>query len=250
MLASWYRSSHHFHVSRLSMRVLVVQNFDNEGLGQIGAALAEAGAEIDLRRPYDGEALPRDGGEHDAMVVLGGGQNALADDLCPYFPALLELTRDFAEKDRSVLGICLGSQLLARAFGGDNQIGGATEFGWHEVSLTAAAKTDPVLGAVPETFPIFEWHDDTFSLPRNAVRLAGNEFVQNQAFRIGRAVYGFQFHFEADSPMVRYWSTAFAPIIAARHPDWTDRFEGEMARSGPQADAAGLAIARAWVATI
>ncbi|TIX95281.1 MAG: GMP synthase, partial [Mesorhizobium sp.] len=79
------------------MRVLVVQNFDNEGLGQIGAALVEAGADIDLRKPYNGEALPVHSGEHDAMVVLGGAQNALDDELCPYFPELLDLTRDFAD---------------------------------------------------------------------------------------------------------------------------------------------------------
>lgn len=115
------------------MRVLVVQNYDNTGLGQVGAALAEAGADLDLRRPYKGDALPDDATGHDAMVMLGGGQNALADDDYPYFPVLLELTRDFAAKDRSVLGICLGSQLVARSFGGENQIGGASEFGWHKV---------------------------------------------------------------------------------------------------------------------
>ena len=232
------------------MRVLVVQNYDNTGLGQVGAALAEAGADLDLRRPYQGDPLPQDAGEHDAMVVLGGGQNALADEEYPYFPALLELTRDFAEKDRSVLGICLGSQLLARAFGGDNHIGGATEFGWHKVSLTPAAKLDPVLAALPEQFPIFEWHDDTFALPENAVRLAGSPVAENQAFRLGRAVYGFQFHFEADTPMVRDWSTSFAATIAERHPDWNDRLDNELAGNGPEADAAGPAIARAWVATI
>lgn len=232
------------------MRVLVVQNFDNEGLGQIGAALVEAGADIDLRKPYNGEALPQDSSEHDAMVMLGGAQNALDDEICPYFPHLLDLTRDFAAKDRSVLGICLGSQLVARAFGGTNQIGGATEFGWHKVSLTTDAKSDPVLAALPEKFPIFEWHDDTFGLPENAVRLAGSAVAENQAFRLGRAVYGFQFHFEADTPMVRDWSTSFAATIAARHPDWNDRLDDELARNGSDADAAGLAIARAWVATI
>ncbi|RWO77787.1 MAG: GMP synthase [Mesorhizobium sp.] len=232
------------------MRVLVVQNFDSEGLGQIGAALVEAGADIDLRRPYGGEMLPQDSAAHDAMVVLGGAQNALDDEICPYFPELLDLTRDFAGKDRAVLGICLGSQLVARAFGGENRIGGASEFGWHKVSLTPAATADPVLAALPENFLIFEWHDDTFVLPENAVRLAGNEVAENQAFRIGRAVYGFQFHFEADGPMVRDWSASFASLIAERHPDWSDRLDDEMARHGAAADAAGLAIARAWVATI
>jgi GMP synthase-like glutamine amidotransferase len=232
------------------MRVLVVQNYDNTGLGQVGTALAEAGAEIDHRRPHHGEALPADASAHDALVMLGGGQNALADDECPYFPALLALARNFAERDRAVLGICLGSQLLARAFGARNQIGGAEEFGWRRVTLTEAASADPVLGALPKTFPIFQWHDDHFSLPAGAVRLAANEVAENQAFRIGRAVYGFQFHFEADRPLVKEWSASFAPLIAERHPDWAERLESEMARHGPQADAIGLAIARAWVATI
>ncbi|RWK39101.1 MAG: GMP synthase, partial [Mesorhizobium sp.] len=69
-------------------------------------------------------------------------QNALDDEICPYFPELLDLTRDFAGKDRAVLGICLGSQLVARAFGGENRIGTASEFGWHKVSLTPAATAD------------------------------------------------------------------------------------------------------------
>lgn len=232
------------------MRVLVVQNYDNTGLGQVGAALAEADAELDLRKPYLGEALPADASEHDAMVILGGGQNALADDECPYFPALLDLTRDFEAKDRAVLGICLGSQLLARAFGGDNKVGAHTEFGWHEVELTDVAKADAVLGALPARFPIFQWHDDSFTLPPGAAHLARNTAVEHQAFRVGRAVYGVQFHFEADRPMVTEWNQSFAPVIAERNPDWPARFEGEAARHGPQADAAGQAIARAWVRAI
>ena len=135
------------------MRVLVVQNFENTGLGQVGAALAEVGAEIDLCNAHLGEALPADAGGHDAMVMLGGGQNALDDDHSPYFPQLVELARDFVGKDKAVLGICLGSQLLARAFGGENRIGGATEFGWHGVSLTQEAEDDPVLRRSARALP-------------------------------------------------------------------------------------------------
>lgn len=237
-------------VMGVPLRVLVVQNYDNTGLGLVGTALAEAGAGIDLRKPYNGDVLPADASGHDALVMLGGVQNALDDGICPYFPALLDLTRDFGAKDRAVLGVCLGSQLIARAFGGENRIGGASEFGWCEVSLTPHAKDDAVLGALPEKFPIFEWHDDTFGLPGDAVRLAGNATVDNQAFRIGRAVYGFQFHFEADTALVREWSTAFHEMIDKRHPGWAGQLDAEMARSGVAADAAGLAIARAWVSLI
>lgn len=233
-----------------SLRVLVVENFDGTGMGLVGRALAEAGAEIDLRRPYLGDVLPGDASGHDAMVLLGGAQNALDDAAYPYFPALLDLIRAFEGDDRGVLGICLGSQLIARAFGGENRVGGAVEFGWHEVSLTPHAQGDAVLGGLPQTFPIFEWHDDTFVLPKEAVRLAGSEAVPNQAFRIGRAVYGFQFHFEADRELVREWSTTFHELIGGRHPDWAGRIDAETITHGAAADAAGLAIARAWVAAV
>lgn len=232
------------------MRVLVVQNYDNTGLGQIGVALREAGAEIDVRNAHLGEALPPNASGHNAIVVLGGGQNALADDEYPYIPALLALMRDFESRDRAVLGICLGSQLLARAYGAENLIGAAPEFGWLRVSLTDEAAADSILGALPPEFPIFQWHDDTFTLPPGAVRLASNAAVANQAFRIGRAAYGFQFHFEADRPLVSHWNTAFAGYIADRQPDWLMRFDAEAERHGPDADAAGLALARAWVAAI
>ncbi|MEW9807720.1 type 1 glutamine amidotransferase [Mesorhizobium marinum] len=232
------------------MRVLVVQNFDDEGLGQLGTALHEAKAELDLRRPYDGESLPADAEGHDALIVLGGGQNALDDAGCPYFPSLLSLMREFADSGRAVLGVCLGSQLLARAYGAENLVGAASEFGWHGIEQTAEGAGDPVIGALPGTFSSFQWHDDTFTLPPGAVRLATNPAAENQAFRIGRAAYGTQFHFEADRPHVARWNAVFADLLAERQPGWAIRHDAEAARHGAAADAAGLALARAWVAAI
>ncbi len=235
----------------VTMHVLVVQNFEGTGLGQVGAALDEAGAAIDLRKPYLGDALPDDALGHDAIVVLGGGQNALDDEACPYLPPLIGLMRDFGDSGRSVLGICLGSQLLARAYGGQNLIGAAQEFGWREISRTDAGEADAMLATVPQTFRSFQWHDDTFTLPPDAVRLAGNEVAENQAFRIGRAAYGIQFHFEASRKVVEEWNVGFAEYLAKRHPDWKPRLHGEgQAAYGREADEAGMALARAWVATI
>ena len=232
------------------MRVLVVYNFDGCRLGQIGAALEEAGAEIDLVRAHLGEPLP-DGPEgYDGMVVLGGVQNALADETSPWLPKLLDVMRGFAESERSLLGVCLGSQLLVRAYGGANIIGGASEFGWRPVELTAEGKADPLFAGTPALFPIFQWHDDTFTLPPAARQLATGSSVANQAFVIGRAAYGVQFHFEADRPLVEEWSRTYSDLLAKIQPGWTERRAADAARFGPASDAAGLAIARNWVRTM
>jgi GMP synthase-like glutamine amidotransferase len=232
------------------MHVLVVQNYDGADLGQVAMALDEVNARVETIRADNGEELPNSANGYDALVVLGGVQNALADDVCPWLPRLCDLMRDFADTDRSVLGICLGGQLLARAYGAQNIVGGASEFGWRKVELTDDGVSDPVFADVDERFPTFEWHDDTFILPRGAVRLAGNLDVHNQAFRIRRAAYGFQFHFEADRPMVERWSSEFASLLAERQPGWTERHPAEAALHGPLADATGMTIARNWVRTI
>ncbi len=232
------------------MRILAIQNYDGTGLGQIATALDEAQAEVEIVRTHAGEPLPSLADGHDGLVVLGGAQNALADAEHPYLPDLVALMRDFALADRAVLGVCLGHQLLARAFGATNLIGAAPEFGWQDVDLTDEGAADPVLRVAAARFPIFQWHDDTFTLPAGAIRLAGNEAARNQAFRIGRAAYGMQFHFEADRPLVRQWSSAFAGWLAERQPGWPERLEAEAARHGPAADTTGLAIARAWTAMV
>lgn len=232
------------------MRVLVVQNSAGTGLGQIGAALAERGAEVDLRRAFDGEPLPDSPERHAGIVVLGGAQNALADDESPWFPPLLALMRGFVAADRPLLGVCLGAQLLARAYGAENLIGTAPEFGWRDVALTPEGAADPVLAGAGARFPIFQWHDDTFTLPRGAIRLAGNDSAHNQAFRLGRAGYATQFHFEAHRALVAEWSAAFRDWLSERQPHWAGAHEGEAARHGAAADAAGLAIARGWAALL
>jgi GMP synthase-like glutamine amidotransferase len=232
------------------MRVLVVENMAHSDLGQVGVALAEAGAEIDLRQPFTGQALPNGIQGHDALVVLGGEQSAVDDDIHPYLPDLARLMRAFADAGKSVLGICLGSQLLARAHGGDNLLGKTREFGWHGVELTAEGERDPVLSAAGSAFKSFEWHSDSFTLPAGAAHLATNPAVANQAFRVGRAAYGMQFHFEAGTPVVEGWNRTFETVINRLDPDWLQHYPQHAARHAQQADAAGLALARAWVATI
>lgn len=107
-----------------------------------------------------------------------------------------------------------------------------------------------MLSSLGGEFTIFEWHADTFSLPEAAVRLASSPVAENQAFRIGRAVYGTQFHFEANSAVVEQWKAEFPETIARIAPGWLESHAELAARHGRAADAAGLAIARAWVSLI
>ncbi|MDT6940928.1 type 1 glutamine amidotransferase [Brucella pseudogrignonensis] len=232
------------------MQVLVVQNYSDSGLGQIEPILIEAGYGIDIRHAYNGDTLPADDSQHNALIVLGGEQNALADSDYPYFPDLLNLIRAFGDKDKAVLGICLGSQLIARAYGGENILNRPMEFGWHKVLLTENGKSDPVMSAAGAAFPIFHWHRDTFSLPDGAVHMASSDMTVNQAYRIGRATYGTQFHFEADTKLVSEWSASLREMIAGFDSQWAAELPGNLQLSGVAADRAGAALARAWVGLI
>src|SRR5690606_19384834 len=116
----------------------------------------------------------------------------------PWLPDVVSLIGQFDRADKPVLGICLGAQLVARAAGAENILDCPVEFGWHYVRPTAAGRHDPVLGHLGAGAPLFHWHADTFTLPEHAERLAESDMTDIQAFRIGRATYGIQFHFEAD----------------------------------------------------
>ncbi|PDS80739.1 type 1 glutamine amidotransferase [Rhizobium sp. L43] len=232
------------------MRVAVVENMRNTGLGALARALDEAGAEIEWFRVWQDGILPQNMSDHDALVVLGGEQSALDDEAHPYLPDLARLARRFGDAGKAVLGICLGSQILARAYGADNLLGAAREFGWHRIGVTTEGRIDPLLSALGGEFTIFEWHADTFTLPEGAVRLATSPVAENQAFRIGRAVYGTQFHFEADTGVVEEWKTDFPETITRIAPGWLENHAELAARHGDAANAAGLAIARAWVSLI
>ena len=231
------------------MRVAIVENTAVTHHGQVGVALHMAGAQIDLFKPWHDGKLP-DMARHDALVVFGGEQNALSDATHPYLPQLSALMFQTAMADTAVLGVCLGSQLLARGAGSQNHIGCAREFGWCSVGLTDAGRADPVTSHLPDQFDSFQWHSDTFGLPAGAVHLASTPTAANQCFRIGRAGYGMQFHFEASRAVVADWSRTFRDLITAIDAKWHADHAARAATQGAAADAHGLAIAQAWVALI
>jgi GMP synthase-like glutamine amidotransferase len=231
------------------MRVTIVENTRVTHHGLVGVALHERAALIDLHRPWTGEPLPQ-APDCDALVVFGGEQTATDDDIHPYLPRLADLMAAYTAADKPVLGICLGAQLLARAFGARNHLGTAPEFGWIDVSLTAEGRADPVLSVLPDRFPVFQWHSDTFTLPEGALHLATSPAARHQAFRIGRATYGTQFHFEASRPVVADWLQSFPDSVARMDASFAARHADLAQTTGALADAHGLALARAWVGLI
>lgn len=231
------------------MRVAIVENTRITHHGQVGVALHEAGALIDLYKPWANGTLPTPDA-FDALVVFGGEQSARADDTHPYLPALAALIHDSGVSGRATLGICLGAQLMARGFGAENHLGTTPEFGWQAVQLTDEGRADPVLSHLPDRFAIFQWHSDTFTLPPGATQLARSEAAPLQCIRTGRASYGMQFHFEASRSVVADWSRTFPDLMERIEPGWHAALPARAASLGVEADAHGLAIARAWVELI
>lgn len=149
---------------------------------------------------FAGEGAPA--GEYDAYMVFGGSMHADQDELHGWIPEEVEWLRAVVERGAPVLGVCLGAQLLARAFGGGaRMLDGGPEIGWHDVERTG---DDPVLGVLPRRFEAFEWHHYTYDLPSDAVPLARNARC-NQAFRLGETCWAVQFHPEVTHAQVLGW---------------------------------------------
>jgi GMP synthase (glutamine-hydrolysing) len=107
----------------------------------------------------------------------------------------------------SVLGICLGAQLLAKSLGGTVSRNAVREIGWYDVELTDEGVSDPVLSTFARRQRVFQWHEDGIGLPGECVRLAGSDASPVQAFRYGEHAYGFQFHLEVDESLIERWLT-------------------------------------------
>jgi GMP synthase (glutamine-hydrolysing) len=143
---------------------------------------------------------------YDAIVILGGPM-AVYDNLA-YLQKEQELIRNAIKNETPLLGICLGSQLIAQAVGGRVYKGKKKEIGWYNVYLTPASSNDIFRGFTNKAIRIFQWHGDTYDLPANAKILAYSDLYP-QAFRIGSAV-GIQFHFEVDEDLIQTWINEYS----------------------------------------
>ena len=137
------------------------------------------------------------------LIFLGGPMSV--NDGLPFLERELEVVRQALDRGQPVLGICLGSQLIARALGASVYRNPVKEIGWFEIRLTEAGARDALFGCMNGTERVFHWHGETFDLPRGATLLASSEACRNQAFRWGSNVYGLQFHLEVTPAMIADW---------------------------------------------
>lgn len=182
----------------------ILQHVAWEGPGLIAAEAQARGLHTDIRCLDLGADLPRPD-DVEGLVVMGGPMGAHETDKHPFLAEECSLIAKLVRRNRPVLGVCLGAQLLARALGARVFPGQGPEIGFGFVELTAEGKRDALFGPNGPSVPVFHWHGDTFDLPAGATLLASSVQYPHQAFRFGSCVYGLQFHIEPDSATWSAW---------------------------------------------
>ncbi|SIO54888.1 type 1 glutamine amidotransferase [Chitinophaga niabensis] len=169
------------------MRIHYFQHVTFEGLGYIADWAKAKGHTVTVTKWYEAP-IPPALEDLDMLIVMGGPMGVYEEDLHPWLSTEKEFIRRAIAAGKPVLGICLGSQLIAAALGARVYPNKQKEIGWFPVQFHD--------GIAPSPTTVFHWHGDTFDLPENAIHLAETSACKNQAYRIGDRVVGLQFHFE------------------------------------------------------
>lgn len=185
--------------------ILVLQHVPHETLGTLEDHFSAAGLScqhVELFRETP-DAIPLD--EAAGLVVLGGPMNVDQIEEYPFLAREVQWIRQALDRKLPILGVCLGSQLLAKSLGAKVYPNGVKEIGWYDIDLTPEAASDPLFGDCGPREPVFQWHGDTFDLPPGAVLLATSPRCRHQVFRYGDWAWGLQFHVEMNEKLVEDW---------------------------------------------
>ena len=227
--------------------MLAVVHVPWEGPHRIEAALEAAGIPVMTRHPLAGEPLP-DPARLSGALIMGGPMNVDDTARHPGLAAEHEWVGRALAAGLPLLGICLGSQLIARGLGAAVVPGPAPEIGWAPVEVAAA--DDPVVGTLAPATTVLHWHGDRFDVPPGARALASSALTPCQAFRAGDA-WGLLFHPEADAALVEHWleePAMAAELEAANGPDAAAALRADTIRHAPAAAERGDAAIGAWCA--
>jgi len=186
------------------MRVLTIVHEADAGPGVFGGVLAAAGVDVDTWLTAEEEQPPRPAVNYDAIMSFGGSAHPHQHDRHPWLAAEKHLLGVALAREVPLLGICLGSELIAEVAGVQATHMPHPEIGWYEAALTDEGRRDPVLGPVGERFEALEWHSYAVALPDGAVALAEGANCL-QAYRIGGHAWGLQFHAEVTDADFQHW---------------------------------------------
>lgn len=195
------------------LRVHWLQHAVHEGLGCIGPWLKKRRYSVGHTRLYSGEALPGPD-EFDWLIVMGGPMNIYQYVQYPWLLKEKEFINDAIVNNKKVLGICLGSQLIADVLGGPVNKNNNAEIGFFDLHLTEDASATGALAILPRRFSGFHWHGDTFAIPPGARNFYESDACVNQAFSWGLRVYGLQFHLEVTHSDAKTWLELEQPTPA------------------------------------
>jgi GMP synthase-like glutamine amidotransferase len=187
--------------------VYVIQSDAEVPPGTVADELEALSAPWRLVRLDRGESLPPVS-VADAVTVLGGTMSVHDEDEFPFLRELKFFIRRTVEAEVPFLGICLGGQLLAHALGALVVRKRWGELGSGTVRMTHEGERDRLFRGIAPSLPVFQWHNDSFDLPAEAVLLASSSVCPHQAFRVGAAAWGLQFHPEVTPAIIADWAAA------------------------------------------
>ena len=184
------------------MKIHYLQHVPFEGLASIEPWAKSKGHSLSATRFYNNEPLPSVV-DIDWVVIMGGPMNIYEESQYPWLVQEKKFIEQAIEKEKNILGICLGSQLIADVLGAKALRNPEQEIGWFPIELTKDAQTSKIFNVLPQQLTVFHWHGDTFELPHGAIRMAKSEGCENQAFIYGERVIALQFHLESTKASVQ-----------------------------------------------
>ncbi|MDP4239858.1 MAG: type 1 glutamine amidotransferase [Bacteroidota bacterium] len=187
-------------MKKLSIHTLTHVPF--EGLGCIGQWINKNNHSLTYTHFYENYRLPNLT-EIDWLIVMGGPMGVYDEAEHPWLIEEKTFIRQAINNGKTVMGICLGSQLIAEVLGARVYPNQKKEIGWFDVRLTEAAKGLPLFNQFEERFPVFHWHGDTYDLPAGSIRLMSSDNCLNQAFLYRGKVLGLQFHVEVTGQSIK-----------------------------------------------
>ena len=177
------------------MDILIIRHSALEGLGSIASWCVEHEHNLIYVHPYAGDSMFQCV-DVDALIVMGGPQSVLSIDQPPYLVDEIEFIQAAVNHKKKVLGVCLGAQLIAYAYGAKTEPSPYTELGFYPITLTPEGQKDTCTRHLPDKFIVGHWHYDMLGLPRQATVLAQSAGCPRQIVRFDQHVLGLQCHME------------------------------------------------------